>query len=65
MKHTTALTALTLATCLGGCQGAYWGNLLVLAVSAGVFYGTLTLQRGTPATRSQAESTGSPASKSL
>lgn len=50
MKHPTTFAALASLT-LAGCNGAYWGNLLVLAVSVGVFYGTLTLQRGA-ATRS-------------
>lgn len=53
MKHSTAF-AVFASFALGGCNGAYWGNLIVLAVSLGVFYGTLTLQRGT-ATRSQSE----------
>ena len=53
MKHSTTFAAIA-ALALGGCNGAYWGNLIVLGVSLGVFYGTLTLQRGT-ATRSQTD----------
>jgi hypothetical protein len=30
---------------LSGCEGAMWGNLAVLAVSLGIFMGTLTLGR--------------------
>jgi uncharacterized membrane protein YhaH (DUF805 family) len=30
---------------LTGCEGAMWGNLAVLAVSVGIFMGTLSLGR--------------------
>jgi hypothetical protein len=30
---------------LSGCEGAMWGNLAVLAISLGIFMGTLTLGR--------------------
>lgn len=33
------------ATCLSGCQGVVWGNLAVLAMSVGIFLGTLSLGR--------------------
>jgi hypothetical protein len=33
------------ALLLGGCDGAVWGNLLVLMVTVGVFAGTLSLGR--------------------
>ncbi len=33
------------ALALGGCNGAFWGNLVVLAVSVGIFVGTLVLGR--------------------
>jgi hypothetical protein len=36
---------LVLALSLGGCHGAFWGNLVVLAVSVGIFFGTLALGR--------------------
>lgn len=32
-------------TCVAGCEGAIWGNLAVLAVSVGIFMGTLSLGR--------------------
>lgn len=32
--------------CLCACQGAVWGNLAVLAITVGIFMGTLTLGRG-------------------
>ena len=34
-----------LALPLSGCEGAMWGNLAVLAISLGIFMGTLTLGR--------------------
>ncbi len=39
---------------LSGCHGAVWGNLIVLMVSVGIFWGTLSLGRGARATRSEA-----------
>ncbi len=41
---------------LAGCSGAHWGNLIVLGISAGIFFGTLSLGRTTDATRSRADS---------
>lgn len=35
-----ALTSVSLMT---GCNGAIWGNLAVLAISVGIFMGTLSL----------------------
>ncbi len=29
--------------CLGACQGAIWGNLGVLALTLGIFFGTVLL----------------------
>jgi hypothetical protein len=38
---------------LGGCTAALWGNLAVLAVTVGIFIGTLSLGRASgEATRS-------------
>jgi hypothetical protein len=54
--------ALAAAPLLGGCNGALVGNLVVLMVTVGIFYGTLSLGRtgisrtGSGATRSSAES---------
>jgi hypothetical protein len=40
------LAVLALGTvCIGGCEGTLWGNLAVLAVSVGIFMGTLNLGR--------------------
>lgn len=30
---------------LGGCQGAIFGNLVMLALSVGIFMGTLSLSK--------------------
>jgi hypothetical protein len=30
---------------LSGCNGALWGNVVVLGVTIGIFFGTLTLGR--------------------
>jgi len=52
MPKTTTLTALAAPFLLAGCSGALWGNMVVLAVSAGIFLGTLSLGRSSEATRS-------------
>lgn len=54
------MTKLTLATlCAGllfatGCNGAMWGNIVVLGITLGIFFGTLSLGRSAEATRSSA-----------
>jgi hypothetical protein len=43
----TALIATIVTTAMSGCQGAaLWGNLVVFAVSVGIFCSTLALGRG-------------------
>jgi hypothetical protein len=46
MRHrllaTVALGSLPL---LSACQGAVWGNLAVLAITVGIFVGTISLGR--------------------
>lgn len=37
---------------LAGCQGALWGNIIVLGITFGVFFGTLSLGRTSEASRS-------------
>ncbi|WP_157068628.1 hypothetical protein [Sandaracinus amylolyticus] len=49
--------ALAAAPMLGGCNGALIGNLVVLAVTVGIFFGTLGLGRASNAARSAASST--------
>lgn len=43
----TTTTSLFLALALGlpGCNGAFWGNLVVLGLTVGIFFGTLSLGR--------------------
>jgi hypothetical protein len=44
----TRLVSIALVSLPGlcACQGAVWGNLAVLAITVGIFMGTLTLGRG-------------------
>jgi len=39
----TVVAPLTLV--LSGCSGATWGNLSVLVITCGIFFGTLSLGR--------------------
>ena len=55
-----SVLALTIpALLLTGCAGAIWGNLLVLGITVGIFFGTLALGRSSSATRSASASTTS------
>jgi hypothetical protein len=47
-----ALVASLLPFALAGCSGAFVGNLVVLAITVGIFVGTLSLGRSTDSTRS-------------
>jgi hypothetical protein len=47
---------------LMGCNGAFWGNLVVLGVTVGIFFGTLALGRASAATRSASSSASSSSS---
>lgn len=47
------LLALFGSLVLAGASAAFWGNLVVLALTVGIFVATLSLGRGTEATRSQ------------
>lgn len=58
--NVVALSALGLS--LAGCNGAFWGNLLVLGVTVGIFFGTLALGRASAATRSADASTSTQSS---
>ncbi len=51
-KTFSIVAILALALSLTGCNGAFWGNLLVLGVTVGIFFGTLALGRASAATRS-------------
>lgn len=54
---------LAAALALTGCNGAFWGNLVVLAVTVGIFFGTLALGRANAATRSGDTSTSPSSSR--
>ena len=55
---TKTMTMLLIALpALSGCQGALWGNLVVLGITFGIFFGTLNLTRSSDATRSEASTT--------
>lgn len=67
MKILPIALALASAPVLGGCNGALVGNVVVLMVTVGIFFGTLSLGRtgmarsGSDATRStDASSTQQP-----
>jgi hypothetical protein len=40
-----SLAAVVLLGMLSGCSGATWGNLSVLLITCGIFFGTLSLGR--------------------
>ena len=46
MRTRLVSIALVSLTGLCACQGAVWGNLAVLAITVGIFMGTLSLGRG-------------------
>jgi len=40
------LFALSTALLLAGCSAAFWGNLVVLGITVGIFVGTLATRSG-------------------
>jgi hypothetical protein len=46
--HPAIATVLLGSLFLGGCNGAFVGNIVVLFVSVGIFFGTLNLGRLRP-----------------
>lgn len=49
-RSAAVLSILLASLFLGGCNGAFVGNIVVLFVSVGIFFGTLNLGRlGRPA----------------
>jgi hypothetical protein len=54
-QQTATATLLLGALFLGGCNGAFVGNIVVLFVSVGIFFGTLNLGRLSPRASSTAE----------
>ncbi len=60
MNRTIRLAMLSAAPLvLSGCNAALWGNMLVLGVSFGIFWGTLSLGRAQEAARSRSEASQS------
>lgn len=49
---------------LTGCNGALWGQLVVLMITVGIFFGTLSLGRTSEAARSRADGASSTAGRS-
>jgi len=56
-KSLTLLATCLLGLALTGCNGAFWGNLMVLGITVGIFFGTLALGRSSAATASAEAST--------
>jgi len=53
MQKTFSLLApCFIALLLSGCNAAFWGNLLVLGITVGIFFGTLALGGSSAATAS-------------
>lgn len=59
----TTVAALALALSLTGCQGVIWGNLFVLGITVGIFFGTLSLGRAKAAGGSAEASTSTQSSR--
>lgn len=56
MTRTTTLTLLFAPLALAGCNGAFVGNIVVLGMTIGIFFGTLSLGRSTDARNSASSS---------
>lgn len=52
MPTKLTMVAVTAPLLLAGCNGAFLGNLVVLGITVGIFFGTLSLGRSSEATRS-------------
>ncbi len=63
MFRTLSMMALAVTgLSLTGCNGAFWGNLLVLGITVGIFFSTLALGRTSAAARSAEASSSTPTS---
>ena len=62
MSMSRIFLALLFALPLGGCQPALWGNIAVLGITFGIFFGTLALGRATTPSSKSAESSSSASS---
>jgi hypothetical protein len=56
--------AVSTAVLLGGCNGAFWGNFIVLGITVGIFLGTLSLGRARDAASRSASQSSSTTSRS-
>lgn len=63
MSKTKLVFLAAAALSLTGCNGAFWGNLVVLGITVGIFFGTLSLGRSSAATGSAEASTSTPSSR--
>ena len=45
MNRKQTLATLAIPLLLAGCNGAFWGNFIVLGITLGIFLGTLSLGR--------------------
>ncbi len=64
MRITLKSATLMFPLLLTGCNGAFWGNLVVLGITVGIFLATLSLGRSREATRTADESASSTSSRS-
>lgn len=56
VRAVSAVSMVLMALSLTGCTGAIWGNLVVLGITVGIFFGTLTLGRSGGAPSAEASS---------
>ena len=59
-RFSARLPVLALGLALTGCNGAFWGNLIVLGITVGIFLGTLALGRTSASARSAEASSSTP-----
>ncbi len=64
MKKLLAVLLTAAPLVLAGCNGALWGQLVVLMITVGIFLGTLSLGRVSEAARSRADGASSTAGRS-
>ncbi|MEM6958339.1 MAG: hypothetical protein AAF645_21830 [Myxococcota bacterium] len=57
------IAALTAPLLLAGCNAAMWGNLAVLGITVGIFFGTLGLGRTADSGRSRTDAATSTAGR--
>lgn len=54
--------AISTTLLLSGCNGAFWGNFIVLGITVGIFLGTLSLGRARDAAAASASRSASSSS---